>query len=120
MEKPLPLSKTQTAELPECQLPDIRRAAAITGFSEGTLRHWVYGARPAPAGFPKPVKVGGKAVRWRLIDLQAWIDGLGAGHGQHQPSPEAAPDALTLPIIAPPERRRPGRPRKAEAAGGQQ
>ncbi len=109
---------SKTAELPDCQLPDIRRAAAITGFSAGTLRHWIYGARPAPEGFPMPIKVGGKATRWRLIDLQGWIDGLGAG--QTQPSPAADADAKAEPKRERGRRRRPGRPRQAEAAGVRQ
>lgn len=88
--------------VPECQLPDLRLAAAITGFSTGTLRHWIYGSRPAPEGFPRPIKVGGKATRWRLADLQKWIDGLGEGAPQLEVGPKPVP-------VASPERR--GRPR---------
>lgn len=97
-------------DLPDCQLPDLRLAAAITGFSQGTLRHWIYGSRPAPAGFPRPIKIGGKATRWRLADLQGWIEGLGVG----APPPQLELGPKPIPIASPERRHRPpgrGRPR---------
>lgn len=33
--------------------------------------------------FPKPVKLGARAVGWREADVGAWIDGLPESQGGH-------------------------------------
>jgi predicted DNA-binding transcriptional regulator AlpA len=35
----------------------------------------------ANGAFPKPVKLGAKAVAWRLSDILDWIDSLSVGGG---------------------------------------
>ncbi len=52
------------------RLPDV---IARIGFS----RAWIYAA-VADGRFPKPLKVGGRAVAWRASDVAAWIDALAA------------------------------------------
>lgn len=65
-----------------------------------TIAKWSCGARAAPVGFPRPVKLG-RLARWRSDAIEAWVDGLG------MPSVEAEPVAAeTQP------QRGPGRPRK--------
>ena len=44
---------------------------ALVGIGHTALYRWMHEGR-----FPRPVKVGSRAVRWRLSDVQAWIDGL--------------------------------------------
>ena len=63
------------------QLIDIERLAAITGLSKPTLwRHNEAGLIPAG------MKIG-RAVRWRLADVECWIEsgcprcGSGVNHG---------------------------------------
>lgn len=50
-------------------LLNIRELAAITGFSEGTLRHWVSEKR-VPV-----VRFSSRCVRFRLSDIQEWLAG---------------------------------------------
>lgn len=39
----------------------------------GLARSTIY-ARMKEGGFPKPLSIGGNAVRWRLSDVLAWMD----------------------------------------------
>jgi excisionase family DNA binding protein len=45
----------------------VREAAALTGFSEGTLRHWISEGR-----IPF-VRISPRCVRFRQSDIQDWI-----------------------------------------------
>ena len=63
------------------QLIDIEQLAAITGLSKPTLwRHNEAGLIPAG------IKIG-RAVRWRLVEIESWIEsgcprcGSGVNHG---------------------------------------
>ena len=56
-------------------LLDLESAADAIGIARGTLRRWAYGARPAPAGFPLPVRLG-RLLRYRVADLEAWVISL--------------------------------------------
>ena len=56
-------------------LLDLESAADAIGIARGTLRRWAYGARPAPAGFPLPVRLG-RLLRYRVADLEAWVSSL--------------------------------------------
>ena len=86
-------------------LQDLHQTAAFINFSFSAVRHWTYGSKPAPAGWPSPVKVGNKSIRYRTADLLNWIDGLSAVHLRRDP-----PDQQV--------KRRPGRPRKLEVSHG--
>ncbi len=59
-------------------LLDIAQTADFIGFSYSAVRHWTYGTKPAPAGWPAPLKVGGKSRRYRRSDLEAWVLDLGS------------------------------------------
>jgi excisionase family DNA binding protein len=54
-------------------LLNIRELAALTGFSEGTLRHWV-SERRVPA-----LRFSARCVRFRLSDIQEWLAGKVVG-----------------------------------------
>ncbi|KGQ50089.1 transcriptional regulator [Gallibacterium anatis] len=51
------------------QLLNIDEVRAITGFSTTTIYKYVKSGE-----FPSPKKCGGRAVRWRLADIQAYIE----------------------------------------------
>lgn len=54
---------------PVKQLLNIDEVKAITGFSTTTIyKHVKQGA------FPPPKNCGGRAVRWRLADIEAYIN----------------------------------------------
>lgn len=48
-----------------------RRVEAMTGLSRSTIY-----ARLAAGNFPRPLKVGVRAVRWRTSSIINWIDQL--------------------------------------------
>lgn len=76
-------------------LIDVREVAQLLGVGLSSVRKWACGAKPAPTGFPRPVKLGSRTV-WKMQDVMDWVEGLGK----------------TAQEAAPPARRRPGRPRK--------
>lgn len=106
-----PMNVQQANLLPNpLQLPlllDTEQLARITGFAEQTIRHWANKTRPAPLGWPEPVKVG-RAVRYRTIDIIQWVDG-----GCRMQPPGSSQTALEN---EPPTRRGRGRPRKGLAS----
>jgi excisionase family DNA binding protein len=63
-------------------LLNTRELAALTGFSEGTLRHWV-SERRIPV-----VRFSTRCVRFRVSDIQEWLAGKVTG-------PEATVGAWT-------------------------
>lgn len=85
-------------------LLDLYEAAELVGFSFSAVRHWTYGQKPAPAGWPATVHVG-RNVRYRRGDLEAWVAGLGT----ESSAPEMA-------LHAEEPRRGRGRPRKVARA----
>jgi excisionase family DNA binding protein len=50
-------------------LLNTRELAALTGFSEGTLRHWV-SEQKIPV-----VRLSARCVRFRLSDIEEWLAG---------------------------------------------
>jgi prophage regulatory protein len=40
----------------------------LVGLGRSTLYQWM-----AEGRFPKPVRVGNRLVRWRLSDIDAWV-----------------------------------------------
>jgi len=46
----------------------VREVAALTGFSEGTLRHWVSQGR-----IPF-VRISARCVRFRRTDIESWLE----------------------------------------------
>jgi excisionase family DNA binding protein len=45
----------------------VREVAALSGFSEGTLRHWI-SQRRIPV-----IRISARCVRFRLSDIEQWI-----------------------------------------------
>ena len=58
----------------------------------GLSRSMVY-ARIAIGTFPRPVRVGKKAVRWRASEVAAWIDSRPRATGDLGRWPELDPDS---------------------------
>ena len=53
--------------------PELLRApevCAMVGICRATLYKWM-AERP---DFPKPIRLSPRAIRWRTIDVQMWID----------------------------------------------
>ena len=76
----------------------IKDLAERLSLSPVTIAHWAYRRKPAPQGFPEPIKIGNR-LRWRPEAIDAWLDGL-----QEVPRPSGAPAVDAA--------RRRGRPRK--------
>ena len=58
-----------------------REVEAMTGLSRSTLY-----ALMSRGTFPRPLRVGGRAVRWSLAEIERWIAnlpraGVDSGHG---------------------------------------
>lgn len=95
-------------------LLDFVAAGQLVSFSPVTLGHWARGDKKAPKGFPQPIRLNGRVLRFRATDLLAWIEGLAPSH----PDPRApAPATDATPTPAP--RRGRGRPRKAAHTTGE-
>ena len=84
----------------------IQDLADALGLSPVTVSNWAYRKKPAPAGFPAPIRIGNR-LRWRAEDVQAWLDKLQMDQTQ------------TALVISTAGRRGRGRPRLgAEGQGG--
>jgi predicted DNA-binding transcriptional regulator AlpA len=57
-------------------LLDFKEVARLIAFSPATVANWGYRRKPAPQGFPQPVKIG-RILRYRRKDIEGWIAGLG-------------------------------------------
>ena len=85
----------------------LRVCAQALGLSYSHVRKITYLQRPAPAGWPAPVKIGGK-VGYLRADLERWLDSLS------HPNPDV--ESATFELTEQPAPRRRGRPRKNESA----
>ena len=47
----------------------------------GVSRSWIYCEMRA-GRFPEPVRIGKRAVRWRVSDLEEWAAGRPVAHGE--------------------------------------
>jgi predicted DNA-binding transcriptional regulator AlpA len=83
----------------------IQDVADRLALSPVTIAHWAYRRKPAPPGFPAPIKIGSR-LRWRPEAIDAWLDSL-------QKTAQAAEPVLQS--TAQPRRR--GRPRKCAQQG---
>lgn len=57
-------------------LLNFEEVARLIVFSPATVANWAYRRKPAPRGFPLPIKVG-RILRYRRIDIEGWISRLG-------------------------------------------
>lgn len=63
------------------QLLTVKDVAGMLKIHAGTI--WRLAAQAEAGlpcrGFPRPLRLGGKTVRWRLADILGYLDALGAG-----------------------------------------
>ena len=57
-------------------LLDFDEVARLIVFSPATVANWAYRRKPAPQGFPQPIKVG-RILRYRRTDIEGWVASLG-------------------------------------------
>jgi predicted DNA-binding transcriptional regulator AlpA len=57
------------------QLIDSIKVGEKIAFSSSTVLNWAYGRKPAPPGFPPPVKVSNRLL-WVESDVDEWIDSM--------------------------------------------
>ncbi len=57
------------------QLIDSNKVGEKISFSSSTVLNWAYGRKPAPPGFPPPVKVSNRLL-WVESDIDEWIDSM--------------------------------------------
>lgn len=55
----------------------IPQTAERIQMSRTTVKHWAYRRRPAPIGFPDPVRIN-RNLRYIAQDIDEWIDSLRA------------------------------------------
>lgn len=60
-------------EAPKAQVRLMRLAEVkqVTGLSRASIYRFA-----DDGAFPRPVKIGDRAIAWRSTDIEAWIDGL--------------------------------------------
>jgi predicted DNA-binding transcriptional regulator AlpA len=66
------------AKAAACQLLTVRDISALLKIHTGTIWRLSALAEAGHGDFPKPLRLGGKTVRWRLLDVQAYLDRLQA------------------------------------------
>lgn len=74
-------AEVPTAALDPCRLVDVRELSRLLGISVRSC--WRLSALSEAGqgnGFPRPVKLGPKTVRWRARDVSGYLDSL-AGEG---------------------------------------
>ena len=59
--------------------------AQVISFREATIQNWAYCRKPAPPGFPLPIRVG-RLLRYRSADLEDWVEAQAGGNPNHQKS----------------------------------
>ena len=47
----------------------------------GVSRSWIY-CQMRAGRFPEPVRIGKRAVRWKVVDLDEWAAGRPVAHGE--------------------------------------
>lgn len=111
------------APTPRAALLTIADAAAVIGFSRASVTRWTYFVESRPAGWPEAVRVGAKAIRYRLSDLERFVAGLPPASAQPRvlaPNVNAGRGRSAGPVggeitAGVPARPKRGRPRKAAA-----
>ena len=58
-----------------------REVERVTGMSRSSIYRLMQEGE-----FPRPVKVGPSAVRWRASDIMDWIESRPVATGEHSPS----------------------------------
>lgn len=92
----------------ESLLLNFVEVAELIGFSRATIENWAHRRKPAPAGFPQPLKIG-RILKYRRVDIARWVDDLGI--------PRNFPDSPLTSVVETVRRPR-GRPRLVEGDAG--
>lgn len=77
------------------QLLDIKEVARSVRLSQAAIWRWVQQGK-----FPRPLKLSGRATRWRTDHVEAWIEHVTAGNPPTWPVPGASEPAATPPTVA--------------------
>ena len=65
-----------TKDSTDCQLLTVKDVAGLLKIHAGTIWRLVALAETGHNGFPKPLRLGPKTIRWRLDDVQAYLTAL--------------------------------------------
>jgi predicted DNA-binding transcriptional regulator AlpA len=58
------------------QLVDVRYVAEILGIHARSVWRLAAMAEAGQGNFPKPLRIGSKTVRWRLLDIETYLAAL--------------------------------------------
>lgn len=61
----------------------VKDVARVLGVHERTVWRLASLAEMDGESFPRPIRIGGKTVRWRWQDIEAYIDTLAADSGRN-------------------------------------
>jgi len=59
-----------------CELVTVREAAELLRIHPRSIWRLSALGEIGESDFPRPVRIGAKTVRWRVADLQRYLDGL--------------------------------------------
>jgi predicted DNA-binding transcriptional regulator AlpA len=59
-----------------CPLLAVKQLAAMLGIHERTCWRLAALAEDGHGGFPRPLRIGPKTVRWRMADVEAYLAAL--------------------------------------------
>jgi predicted DNA-binding transcriptional regulator AlpA len=68
--------------LAEVRLLDVKELAAVLGMHPRSIWRLAAMAEAGQGNFPKPLRIGPKTIRWRLVDVQAYLAALAGETGQ--------------------------------------
>ncbi len=103
----------QTKTFFTAPLLSVRQVAHALGITSRTVGRWADGERSAPHGFPAPVRLGGRLLRFRADDIENFVACL-PPVGPLAAAQDALPRAVDAAPVLPKRGR--GRPRKAAGA----
>jgi predicted DNA-binding transcriptional regulator AlpA len=65
-----------TTPLEGVQLLDVRQLATTLGMHPRSIWRLAAMAEAGQGNFPRPLRIGPKTIRWRLVDVQAYLAAL--------------------------------------------
>lgn len=75
------MGEVRSCALPTCQLLTVRDVADLLKIHVRSVWRQSATAQMGEGEFPRPLRLGEKTIRWRLLDVEAYIAKL-AGDGQ--------------------------------------
>ena len=67
---------TERADLTTCRLLTVSQVSHLLSIHERTVWRFSAASEAGLSQFPKPIRLAAKTVRWRLSDVQAYLDRL--------------------------------------------